>query len=228
MKKYITMLMTAVLLTLVVLPVSPANATPIAILEIIKAGVKKVIKAMDLKIQRLQNKTIWLQDAQKTLENTLSKVKLGEIADWSDKQKEQYRNYYEELSKVKSVITYYKRIREIMQKQVLLVEAYKSAWQKLSADKNFSAKELDYMASIYGGIMEESLKNIEQIGTLVSAFTTKMSDAKRLELINKAADNVEENYTDLILFNKQNFGLSLQRAKSQQEVEYVKNLYGLQ
>lgn len=228
MKKYIKMLIAAVFLSLVFVPTAPANATPIAILEIIKAGVKKVIKAVDLKIQRLQNKTIWLQDAQKTLENTLSKVKLGEIADWSEKQKEQYRNYYEELSKVKSIITYYKRIKEIMQKQVRLVEAYKIAWQKLSSDKNFTSKELDYMASVYGGIMKESVKNIEEISSLLTAFTTKMSDAKRLKMINKAADRVEENYTDLILFNKQNFGLSLQRAKSQQEVEYVKKLYGLQ
>jgi hypothetical protein len=197
-------------------------------LEIIKAGVKKVIKAVDLKIQRLQNKTIWLQDAQKTLENTLSKVKLEEIADWSEKQKEQYRTYYEELSKVKSVITYYKRVKEIMQKQVQLVEGYKVAWQKLSTDKHFTGKELDYMADVYSGILEESLRNIEQIGSLMSAFTTKMSDAKRLELINKAADQIEENYTDLIQFNNQNFSISLQRAKNQQEAEYIKKLYGLQ
>ncbi|RZJ37490.1 MAG: conjugal transfer protein TraI, partial [Chryseobacterium sp.] len=37
----------------------------IAVLEVIKAGVKKVIKAVDLKVQRLQNETIWLQNAQK-------------------------------------------------------------------------------------------------------------------------------------------------------------------
>ena len=228
MKKYIKIFMAAVLLSLVLVPTIPANATPIAILEIIKAGVKKVIKAVDLKIQRLQNKTIWLQDAQKTLENTLSKVKLEEIADWSEKQKEQYRTYYEELSKVKSVITYYKRVKEIMQKQVQLVEGYKVAWQKLSTDKHFTGKELDYMADVYSGILEESLRNIEQIGSLMSAFTTKMSDAKRLELINKAADQIEENYTDLIQFNNQNFSISLQRAKNQQEAEYIKKLYGLQ
>lgn len=220
--------MTAVIMALVVIPSSPANATPLAILEIIKAGVKKVIKAMDLKIQRLQNKTIWLQDAQKTLENTLSKLKLGEIAEWSEKQKEQYRNYYEELSKVKSIITYYQRVREIMQKQIHLVEAYKTAWQKLRNDKHFTDKEIEYMATIYGGILEESLKNIEQISDLIVSFSTKMSDAKRIELINNAADQMDENYTDLIQFNQQNFGLSLQRSKNQQEIEYVKKLYGLQ
>src|SRR5688572_10980502 len=52
---------------------------PVPILEVIKQGVVKVIRAVDLKIQRLQNETIWLQHAQKVMENTLSKLKLEEI-----------------------------------------------------------------------------------------------------------------------------------------------------
>ena len=54
-----------------------------------------------------------------------------------------------------------------------------------------------------------------------------MSDAKRLELINNAADQVDTNYDDLMRFNQQNVLLSLQRAKSAYEVETVKKLYGL-
>jgi ABC-type enterochelin transport system permease subunit len=65
----------------------PEAAAP-PIFGIIRAAVVKAIKAMDLKIQKLQNKTIWLQNAQKEIENTLSKVKLDEISDWAKKQKE--------------------------------------------------------------------------------------------------------------------------------------------
>ena len=71
------------------------------ILEIIKAGVKKVIIAVDLKIQRLQNKTIWLQNAQKVLENAMSELKLAEIGDWVQKQKTLYADYFDELWKSK-------------------------------------------------------------------------------------------------------------------------------
>ena len=91
----------------------------IPILEIVKAVTKKVIKAIDLRIQKLQNKTIWLQNAQKKIENILSKLKLDEISDWTQKQKDLYKNYYEELAKVKSIITYYQRIKDITEKQVV-------------------------------------------------------------------------------------------------------------
>ena len=70
-------------------------------------AIKKVIKAVDLQIQRLQNKTIWLQNAQKTLENKMAKLKLEEISDWVEKQRKLYDDYFQELWKVKSALTYY-------------------------------------------------------------------------------------------------------------------------
>ena len=227
MKKYARMLLLALCISFTVLPVQQANAMQIPIVEIIKAGIKKVIKAVDLKIQRLQNKTIWLQNAQKTLENTLSKLKLDEISEWTEKQKEQYREYYEELAKVKAIISYYQRIRDITQKQVRLVNEYQHAWQLIQQDDHFTSDEIEYMSRVYSGILEESLNNIDQITLIVQSFTTTMSDAKRLEIINNAADQVDANYDDLMRFNQQNVLLSLSRAKTSIEVQTVKKLYGL-
>ena len=227
MKKYARMLLLALCISFTALPVQQANAMQIPIVEIIKAGIKKVIKAVDLKIQRLQNKTIWLQNAQKTLENTLSKLKLDEISEWTEKQKEQYREYYEELAKVKAIISYYQRIRDITQKQVRLVNEYQHAWQLIQQDDHFTTDEIEYMSEVYSGILEESLNNIDQITLIVQSFTTTMSDAKRLEIINNAADQVDTNYDDLMRFNQQNVLLSLSRAKTSIEVQTVKKLYGL-
>jgi methyl-accepting chemotaxis protein len=213
--------------SLTVMPASKSNATPAAILQIIKEGVIKIIKAVDLKIQRLQNKTIWLQNAQKTLENTLSKLKLNEISDWTERQKTLYKDYFEELAKVKSIISYYQRIRAISQKQLRLVEEYQRAWNLFKQDKYFTADELRYMAKVYSGILDESAKNIDQISLIIKSFTTTMNDAERLEIINAAADRVDANFYDLTRFNKQNILLSLQRAKENNDVDVVRKLYGL-
>lgn len=225
MKKYLKILMLSLGLTLATAPVQQVKANPIA--AIIKKAVIWVIKAVDLIIQRLQNKTIWLQNAQKELENILSKMKLDEIADWTEKQKEQYRKYYEELAKVKALIVYYQRITEITKKQSRLVGEYRRAWGLFQQDENFSVDELEYMAAVYAGILEESVKNIDLISLIIKSFATQMADAKRLEIINQAADQVEKNYDDLKLFNQQNMLLSLQRAKTEHDVQAVKKLYGL-
>lgn len=226
MKKKI--LLCLVCLLLAGSPARPANtAAVLPILEIVKTVTKKVIKAIDLRIQKLQNKTIWLQNAQKQVENVLSKLKLDEISDWTQKQKELYKGYYEELAKVKSVITYYQRIKEISVKQTRLVREYEKAWNLFKQDQHFKENEIQYMERVYSGILDESLKNIDHIFLILDSFTTQMSDLKRLELINTAADQIEANYDDLILFNQQNIMLSLQRAKTEADLQQVKQFYGI-
>lgn len=215
-------------LLLISTPVRPAEKTAaLPILEIVKAVTKKVIKAIDLRIQKLQNKTIWLQNAQKQVENVLSKLKLDEISDWTKKQKDLYKGYYQELAKVKSIITYYQRIKDITKKQTKLVEEYERAWNLFKQDTHFKDNEIQYMERVYSGILEESVKNIDQIFLILDSFSTQMSDLKRLEIINKAADQIDANYDDLTLFNQQNVMLSLQRAKTEADVNQVKQFYGI-
>jgi hypothetical protein len=209
-----------------ILPMQETKAQ-IPIYDIIKAAVKKVIKAADLQIQRLQNKTIWLQNAQKTLENKMSQLKLNEIRDWVQKQKKLYEDYFEELKKVKSALANYKRVKDIIEQQVAMVNEYKGAWALFRQDKNFTADELDYMLNIYTGMMDESVKNIDQLFLIINAYTTQMADAKRLEIINSVTDNVQQQLLDLKEFNNQNKMLSLQRASERGEIEYVRRLYGI-
>ena len=225
MKKILIII--GIALSISIAPVQHTNAQ-IPILEIIKAAVKKVIKAVDLKIQRLQNKTIWLQNAQKTLENKMSKLKLTEISDWSKKQKELYAKYFDELWKVKNVISSYQAVRDIIKKQVQLVQEYSKAFNLSKQDKNFTGDELNYMQKVYTGILDESIKNIDQIQLVINAFATQMTDAKRLEIIHAAGNNIEQNITDLRQFNQQNIIISLQRSKEKNDIDVVKKLYGIE
>lgn len=225
MKTYMVILPFSAMTICVSLP-KQASAQ-VAVLEVIKAGVKKVIKAVDLKVQRLQNETIWLQNAQKVLENQLAKLKLTEIADWTEKQRELYSKYYASLWEIKSAIAYYKRIRELTDNQIGIINEYKWSWSLFQKDAHFSPGELDGMQKVYLGILEESVKNLDQILLVVGTFKTQMSDAKRLEIINAAADKMEENRQDLQKFNSGNISLSIQRSSSLEEAAKLKELYGV-
>lgn len=215
------------ILIVMALMISINSQAQFPIAEIIKAGIKKVIVSVDLKIQKLQNKTIWLQNAQKTLENTMSKLKLTEISDWVEKQRKLYDEYFQELWKVKAALAYYHRVKDIIEDQVAMIAEYKAAWATFRQDKNFTTDELSYMADIYTGMMNESLKSIDQLFLVVNAFATQMSDAKRMEIINSAANTIEQSFLDLKEFNNQNKMISIQRAAAKGEIEYVKRLYGL-
>ena len=207
-------------------PAKPVNAQ-FVIGEVIKLTITKVIKAIDLKVQRMQNKTIWLQNAQKVIENQMSKTKLTEISGWTEQQKQLYSNYYTELGKIKSAIANYQRIKDITMKQAALVSEYKQAWSLFRQDSHFNPQELSYMQQVYSGILDASVKNLDEIMLVVSPTKTQMTDEQRLELINHASDHLDENYNDLHQFNNQGIQLSLQRSKDLNDTQSIKKLYGI-
>lgn len=203
-----------------------ANAQ-FVISEVINLTVTKVIKAIDLKVQRMQNKTIWLQNAQKVLENELSKVKLTEISGWTADQKQLYSSYYTELWTIKSTIAYYQRIKDVTLKQAAMVSQYKQAWRLFQEDNHFRPEEISYMRKVYSGILDASVQNLDQILMVVNGFKTQMTDAERLELINHAGDQLDINYNDLQQFNNQNIRISLQRSKDIADTKSIKAFYGI-
>ena len=217
-----------VCMIVVLIGIAPGIKAQDPITFIIKQAIKKVIIAVDLKIQRLQTKTIWLQNAQKVAENTMSKLKLDQITDWVQKQKDLYQNYFTELWEVKDVLSNYHRIKEITQQEIALVKEYHQAWNGVQQDGHFTPEEVLYIGQVYTGIIDASLKNLDQIALVINSFTTQMTDAKRMEIINRAADAMQINLNDLRSFNSQNILLSLQRSKDENDVAVVKKMYGLQ
>jgi hypothetical protein len=225
MKKYAVV--SALSLTLV-FSIMPTKKSHAIVWVIIQEAIKAAILAIDAQVQRLQNKTIGLQNAQKAIENALSKLKLKEISEWGQKQKDLYDKYYKELWKVKNAIGTYKKVREIIKNQAALVGAYKNAFGLFKKDGHFTTAELNYMARVYTGILDESLKNIDQLLLAINAFETQMSDSERLTIIEQVAQEIDENASDLRRFNQQNILLSIQRSRDYHEISTVKALYGIE
>lgn len=226
MKKYVKKLFMALaFVSVLILPTQQAHA---GIFEIIKQILIKAIKAADLQVQRKQNKVLDLQNAQKKLENSMAKQKLNDISDWTKKQKEQYQQYFDELKKVKAVIRDYQRVKDIMQMQLRITNEYSRVWQLLRKDKNFTLKELQYMASIYSNILKQTLQNVKQLNTIITSNTTQMSDGKRIEIANTIGEDVQRNFDDLRRFNASNIRLSLSRTNTKEDADRVRTLYGIE
>lgn len=189
--------------------------------------IKKVIVAIDLKVQRLQNQTIALQNAEQVLENKLHLGSLDDISGWLSKEKELYAQYYQELAQVKSYIADYDEVKRLIKQQGQLLSEYQSARNLMALDTHFSPAELRNITNIYNGIMEESVRNIDEVLTAVNNFSAQMSDGERLEVIRHAAGQIQNNLNDLRQFNRRNTRLSVLRARSEQDKQQVRKLYGL-
>lgn len=212
--------------SLAMLFITTQSHAAIPIAAIIKEAVKKVVKAVDLVIQRMQNEVIKLQNAQKVLENKLSQLKLKEIADWTEKHRQLYKEYYDELWRVRNTITSYERIRKIIQRQERILSEYNRAWKLARDDDHFTEREIDYLYHLYSGILKESVRNLDQVLLVINSFKTQMSDAKRIEIITRAGDAIDRNYDDLTALNAYVANMSMHRAKDKHELETLRKLYG--
>jgi len=198
-----------------------------AVGTVLNQTVGRIIRAIDLQVQKAQNQTIWLQNAQKEIENELHQLQLSNIAGISDQQKDLFTGYYNELLTVKSVINDYGQVVHIISRQEQLVAMYKSSWSLTQRDGHFSPAELQQIDRVYSGILLESASNLDQLAKVINAFQTQMTDEQRIELVDRIAKQVEDNYNDLKKFTNQNIRLSMARARDQQDVQNIKELYGI-
>lgn len=187
-----------------------------------------VIQAIDVGVQKLQTETIYLQDAQRIVENAMSELKLNDISSWLQKEKDLYSEYYQELWKVKSYISYYDRVKDIISKEQQIISEYNRASSNFQKDSHFTSAELSTMASVYGGLLQQSAENLDQINLVINSFTTQMSDAQRLKIIDDAGAKIDKNYADILKFDQHNMVISLQRTQDENDLNMVKQLYGLQ
>lgn len=94
------------------------------------------------------------------------------------------------------MLTYYHRIKEITQQQIALVKDYHTAWKGVQQDGHFTTDEVRYIGQVYTGIINASLKNLDEVALVINSFITQMTDAKRLEIINHAAGAMQTNLDD--------------------------------
>ena len=217
-----------VILLLAIALFVPVQKSQAQILDAIEEIIKEAIMAVDLGVQKVQTQTVYLQDAQKAVENAMQQLHLSDITNWVQKQKDLYSEYYQELWQIKSAIAAYQRVKDIIQKESSLVSDYKRAYALIQQDQHFSPDEISHIYNIYSGIINQSIENMDQISVVINAFVTQMSDGDRLRIIDEAGERIDKNYNDCRAFTQQNILISLERSKDVNDMETVKVLYGIQ
>ena len=177
--------------------------------------IAKVIKAIDLKVQKLQNVTIWLQQAQSVAENELSKAKLSEITGWQQQLSELYAGYFAELKQVKSSIKGMTQIKRIVEMQGRVILEYgrmaKDAQVKIQYDALLNSS-MDILQTLYAVLGSNySMKDVERI-----CMITTLRDA-----MNRCLSNIQT-------LNKQQVAMAAARARCQADLQFVKKLNGIQ
>jgi hypothetical protein len=198
----------------------------ITVAAVIQAGIKKVIRALDLRIQRQQIQSLEMQTVEKKMETSMVAHKLAAISQWIDKQRRLYQQYYRELWQVKSALRDGGALRGILAQEKLLVKAYADGWPGLRHCGQFSAQELDHLAELYTAILQDNSRQMAALTMLIEDFRIQMPDAMRLEIMRRIARRITSDVNDLLRLTRENQVLALQRAREKNDIGVLGALYG--
>lgn len=184
---------------------------------------KQEIQQLILNIEKLTQFKQILKDMKKGYEilsggyNTVKDLSKGNFS--------LHETFLDALMQVSPTVRNYRRIGDIVTYQVQLVKEYKSAFGRFRDSKNFNADEIAYLERVYDNLFKQSLRNLDELTTVVTANKMRMSDDERLASIDKIYVDMQDKLMFLRNFNNNTSVLALQRAKERNDVNAIRNMY---
>ncbi len=138
-----------------------------------------------------------------------------------------HKTFLDGLMEVSPTVKNYRKVAEIKNGQIRLVKISRNALSRFRNDKHFDIKEINYIAKLYENLLGQSLNNLDELATVLTAGKLRMSDDERLKAIDRIHKDMEDKISFLGHFNSDVQVLSLQRAKEKSDIEFGRRLQGL-
>lgn len=149
------------------------------------------------------------------------------IKDLSEGNFSLHKAFLDGLMEVSPTVKKYQKIKIIVDGQIELVKSYKIAFVRFKSAGYFNPEELEYISRIYNHLFEQSLKNLDDLLLVVTAYKLRMNDTERLEAIDRISGNMQDMLSFLKEFNRQTTLLGLQRAGEKNDAVAMKKIYGI-
>ncbi|MBN8783877.1 MAG: TerB family tellurite resistance protein [Sphingobacteriales bacterium] len=138
-----------------------------------------------------------------------------------------HKAFLDGLMEVSPAVRNYRRVADITNYQIILVKEYRKAYERFRQDNNFNADELAYLGRVYDNLFKESLRNLDELLTVITAGKARMSDDERLQAIDRIYADMQDKLMFLRHFNNNTTILAVQRAKERNDAQTIRKIYGL-
>lgn len=184
---------------------------------------KQEIQQLILNIEKLAQFKQILKDMKKGYE--MLSGGYNTVKDLSEGNFSLHETFLDALMQVSPTVRNYRRIGDIVTYQVQLVKEYKFAFGRFRDSKNFNADEIAYLERVYDNLFKQSLRNLDELTSVVTANKMRMSDDERLASIDKIYVDMQDKLMFLRNFNNNTSVLALQRAKEQKDTQSMLSIY---
>lgn len=182
------------------------------------------LKQLALNIEKLSQFRAILRDMKKGYE--ILTEGYNTVKDLTEGNFNLHKVFLDKLLQISPAVRNYKRVADIVAYQVDLVQEYSRHKGRLTSSGLFNGDELAYFNRVYDTLIDESLKDLDELTNVLTAGKLRMSDEERLTAIDRIYAAMQDKLLFLRDFNSDTTILAVQRAKETRDVKAIRLLSG--
>lgn len=149
------------------------------------------------------------------------------IKSLEDQTTSMHEEWYSSLLKISSIVANYQQVKSIWSYQSRTMGLYTQNIAQLRRNPYLTPTQMQGMVKGYTVLLSENVGLLDDLTTVLTPGTAKMTDAQRLKFINKISDKVMHQYQLVAYFTKRNQAIATQQTQAVQDAQTLKKLYGL-
>ncbi len=138
-----------------------------------------------------------------------------------------HREFLGSFSQVNPKIKKYVRVADIIAYQVRIMKETSKTLKGIREAGQFTTEEIDYCKIVFDNLLDECLKNIDELFLIITSGELEMKDDERIKRIDLLHADMQSKYAFSSSFSEDMGLLSVQRLGEQIEINRSKVLNGL-
>lgn len=151
--------------------------------------------------------------------NTIRNIKKGEF--------DLHRDFFGSLNNINPKIKKYAKLADVLAYQYRIIKKAKEIIREIQNLKQFTPDEIDYCKKVFDNLLDECVKTIDELITIITPDKYQMKDDERIKRIDMLYADIQEKYSFSQSFSDEMGILAMQRMTEQQEINRSRTLNGI-
>ena len=138
-----------------------------------------------------------------------------------------HTDYFNSLKSVNPEIKRYAKVADIIALQIKIVQNYNRTYRQINSSDAFSNDELAYIGRVFGRLLDDCDKTLDELITITTDSKLEMKDNERMDRIDKLYLDMQDKFTFSQSFSNDAKSLAASRLKEKTDVQTSRVLQGI-
>lgn len=176
-------------------------------------------------LQQIAALQVYISYAQKGY--NIAKEGLTTIGGFTRGEFNLHTDYFNSLKSVNPEIKRYAKVGDIIALQIKIVQNYNRTYRQINSSDAFSNDELAYIGRVFGRLLDDCDKTLDELITITTDSKLEMKDNERMDRIDKLYLDMQDKFTFSQSFSNDAKSLAASRLKEKTDVQTSRVLQGI-